>query len=273
MKRIRSWIVSPASTWPPWELMNTVMPASASTSSARSWLETVAASRWVISPLMTMVRARSRRSATGSYPATGRLSDSDSYGMGKVSWWRSRACAAVRPSSAEPVRHRWFDEAHLVGRDEAESLVQAAALVRRVQDETVKPLGRGPVQHVAHQCLSHPLPSPGRLGVHVDDDRMPPESDRDASVRERLGMRPHQPALHPGPADHGVVIPRHGQPADIFPMREHLGQAPLRGDAKRLEGLGGNRPRSANMLARCPAMTAASAVVATRTRRPALERS
>ena len=69
-------MVSPASTWPPWELMNTVMSASDSAESASSWPETVAASLWVISPLMTMVRARSRRSATGSATAVGGLSGS-----------------------------------------------------------------------------------------------------------------------------------------------------------------------------------------------------
>ena len=61
-----SWMVSPASTCPPWEFTKTVMSPSDSAASATSWLTTSAASFWVISPLMTMLRARSSRSATES---------------------------------------------------------------------------------------------------------------------------------------------------------------------------------------------------------------
>ena len=67
---MRSWIVSPASTWPPCELMKTVMSLSDSAASASSWPDTEPASFWVISPLMMMVRARSIRSLMGSYGAT-----------------------------------------------------------------------------------------------------------------------------------------------------------------------------------------------------------
>jgi hypothetical protein len=44
--------------------MNMVMSASESAASASSWLDMREASRWVISPLMITVRARSRRSVT-----------------------------------------------------------------------------------------------------------------------------------------------------------------------------------------------------------------
>src|SRR2546426_12491299 len=66
-KRTRSWIVSPASTWPPWELMNTVISSLDSPASASSCAVTPAATRWVISPLMITVRARNNRSAMRLY--------------------------------------------------------------------------------------------------------------------------------------------------------------------------------------------------------------
>src|SRR6266513_1862488 len=66
-KRTRSWIVSPASTWPPWELMNTVISSLDSPARASSWAVTPAATRWVISPLMITVRARNNRSAMRLY--------------------------------------------------------------------------------------------------------------------------------------------------------------------------------------------------------------
>ncbi|MGH7525853.1 MAG: hypothetical protein ACREMX_04030 [Gemmatimonadales bacterium] len=67
------------------------MSALDSAARPRSWAETVAAALWVISPLMMMVRARSRRSLTGSYVAVGRLSGSDSRNMDhsvEVDWVR-----------------------------------------------------------------------------------------------------------------------------------------------------------------------------------------
>src|SRR2546426_9062510 len=66
-KRTRSWIVSPASTWPPWELMNTVISSVDSPARASSCAVTPAATRWVISPLMITVRARNNRSAMRLY--------------------------------------------------------------------------------------------------------------------------------------------------------------------------------------------------------------
>src|SRR6266702_1437535 len=66
-KRTRSWIVSPASTWPPWELMKTVMSSLDSPARASSCAVTPAATRWVISPLMITVRARNNRSAMRLY--------------------------------------------------------------------------------------------------------------------------------------------------------------------------------------------------------------
>src|SRR6266513_2458338 len=66
-KRTRSWIVSPASTWPPCELMNTVISSLDSPARASSWAVTPAATRWVISPLMITVRARNNRSAMRLY--------------------------------------------------------------------------------------------------------------------------------------------------------------------------------------------------------------
>src|SRR5437773_2369672 len=66
-KRTRSWIVSPASTWPPWELMNTVISSLDSPARASSCAVTPAATRWVISPLMITIRARNSRSAMRLY--------------------------------------------------------------------------------------------------------------------------------------------------------------------------------------------------------------
>src|SRR3989442_1020690 len=66
-KRTRSWIVSPASTWPPWELMNTVISSLDSPARASSCAVTPAATRWVLSPLMITVRARNNRSAMRLY--------------------------------------------------------------------------------------------------------------------------------------------------------------------------------------------------------------
>src|SRR6266545_2318587 len=66
-KRTRSWIVSPASTWPPWELMKTVISSLDSPARASSCAVTPAATRWVISPLMITVRARNNRSAMRLY--------------------------------------------------------------------------------------------------------------------------------------------------------------------------------------------------------------
>src|SRR2546426_151630 len=66
-KRTRSWIVSPASTWPPWELMNTVISSLDSPARASSCAVTPAATRWVISPLMITMRARNSRSAMRLY--------------------------------------------------------------------------------------------------------------------------------------------------------------------------------------------------------------
>src|SRR5438874_3679662 len=65
--RTRSWIVSPASTCPPWELMNTVISSLDSPARASSWAVTPAATLWVISPLMITVRARNNRSAMRLY--------------------------------------------------------------------------------------------------------------------------------------------------------------------------------------------------------------
>jgi hypothetical protein len=60
--RIMSWIVSPASTWPPSECTKTVMSASESAAMARSWALTSWASFEVTSPWIRIVRASSRRS-------------------------------------------------------------------------------------------------------------------------------------------------------------------------------------------------------------------
>src|SRR2546421_10010013 len=65
--RTRSWIVSPASTCPPWELMNTVISSLDSPAKASNCAITPAATRWVISPLMITVRARNNRSAMRLY--------------------------------------------------------------------------------------------------------------------------------------------------------------------------------------------------------------
>src|SRR5689334_2525729 len=101
-------------------------------------------------------------------------------------------------------------EAHLVGRDEAKSLVQRASLVGRVQHESVEAFGGGPIQHAAHQRFRDTSTAPGRLGEHIDHDAMPPVGDRDAAVRERSRVGQHDSALDPRPPDHGVVVARHG---------------------------------------------------------------
>src|SRR5213080_2209 len=66
-KRTRSWMVSPASTCPPWELMNTVISSLDSPAKASSCAVTPAATRCVISPLMITMRARNSRSAMRLY--------------------------------------------------------------------------------------------------------------------------------------------------------------------------------------------------------------
>jgi hypothetical protein len=70
-----SWIVSPASTCPPWEFRYTVTGSPDSVAIASSCEVTDAATFCVISPLTTMVRDRKSRSATGSNGSAWRSSD------------------------------------------------------------------------------------------------------------------------------------------------------------------------------------------------------
>ena len=51
-----SWMVSPASTWPPCELMMTLMSLSLSAESRMSFSQTSRADFWLISPKSRMVR-------------------------------------------------------------------------------------------------------------------------------------------------------------------------------------------------------------------------
>ena len=71
MKRITSWMVSPDSTWPPCELMKRVIGLSESAASASSCAITCEASAWLISPLMTRVRALNSRSLSESVTVVG----------------------------------------------------------------------------------------------------------------------------------------------------------------------------------------------------------
>ena len=63
---IMSWIVSPASTCPPWLLMYTLIGADESVVIAINCVMTRSATSWSMPPLITMVRAVNRRSAYGS---------------------------------------------------------------------------------------------------------------------------------------------------------------------------------------------------------------
>src|SRR5881409_1479754 len=86
-KRTRSWIVSPASTWPPWELMKTVMSSLASPASASSCAVTPAATRLVISPLIITVRARNNRSAMRLYGGATDGSSGVNSSIGSPGFW------------------------------------------------------------------------------------------------------------------------------------------------------------------------------------------
>ncbi len=60
---IMSWIVSPASTWPPSECRKSVIGSSPAAASASSWAVTSCASFEVISPWIRIVRDSNSRSA------------------------------------------------------------------------------------------------------------------------------------------------------------------------------------------------------------------
>src|SRR6476619_6431693 len=179
---------------------------------------------------MMIVRARSRRSMTGSYVGAGRLSVSDwcSIRVSLRAMTRApRRYSERRCSSWPPAPRERPLIAHFIGGHEAKSLVERAARVGRVQHEAVELLLPGPADDLAHQCLGDAAPAPARLGVDVEDDSMAAFGGAQLAVLETERMREGQATLGSGPADHGLTVGRERDPRDVLAAGQGTAQPSL----------------------------------------------
>src|SRR5438046_9168042 len=215
-KRTRSWIVSPASTWPPWELMNTVISSLDSPARASSCAVTPAATRWVISPLMITIRARNSRSAMRLYGGATDCSRGVNSSIGSPGLVANRAVRDLRggPPALSQLRKRPRDvhPRHLLSPRQIEvgvvhRLRGAVGRVRRGRYALVRQIGsheRGaglgdllrPARHAAeHDARFHhpsPLPAPCSL--------LPLDPRRHAQHREVERPTTPQLVIHRVPA-------------------------------------------------------------------------
>src|SRR5690606_26949433 len=226
MNRTMSWIVSPDSMWPPCELMKIVIGSSLDSAAiASSCAVTRAASCWLISPLMMMVRARNSRSLVGSVVGpgvSGRASLTRPPSL-PFSWCTGRDAARpgvrlpstpLRPGCS-PAGSRGGRGPHeprrLGGAEPREPLVRERGVVRDLPHQ-LEPRRRRRQRLVLVLQLDLGQHEAGELlAEHVD---LPP-ADRVAHLLEPVLARHRHEGLALLPPDRDLDLPPHPRAAGL----------------------------------------------------------